>query len=338
MRKNTISGLKSQLNTKSKVSIIGHKNPDGDALGSTLGLSLFLKQLGISSQVIMPNGYPDFLKWLPAVDGILCYDTDKTECEKVLQDSDFIFTLDFNHLDRTGSGLGNFLKNLDSRFIMIDHHQEPADYASFMLVDTQVASTCELVHEFVTTQYSEVELTADIASCLYTGIMTDTGSFRFPSTTSKTHRIIADLIDAGANNSQIHQDTYDNNAESRLHLLGKALQNLKVIREFSTAYTFLSQEDLNANGFKKGDTEGFVNYALSLKGIKFAVIFIENKAEDIVKMSFRSIGDFDVNTFARKHYSGGGHKNAAGGKSDLDLNSTLEKFENTLNNYREALT
>lgn len=337
MRKNTIAGLKNQIHINSKVSIIGHKNPDGDALGSTLGLSLFLKELGISSQVIMPNSFPDFLKWLPSVDNVLCYDSNKAECEKILQDSDIVFTLDFNHLGRTGD-LGEFLEKLKATFVMIDHHQEPSGYADFMLVDTSIASTCELVHEFITTEYSEINLTAEVASCLYTGIMTDTGSFRFPSTTSKTHRIIADLIDAGADNSQIHQNTFDNNAVSRLHLLGKALQNLKVLEELNTAYIYLSQEDLNSNKFKKGDTEGFVNYALSLKCIKFAVIFIEHKAENIIKISFRSIGDFDVNTFARNHYDGGGHKNAAGGKSDLDLNSTLVEFENILNTYKEALS
>lgn len=337
MRKNTIDGLKGQLNKNSKVSIIGHKNPDGDALGSTLGLHLFMKELGITSQVIMPNSSPDFLAWLPSIDTILCYDNDKAQCEEELDNSDFVFTLDFNHLDRTGS-LGDHLQKLNTNFVMIDHHQQPADYAPYMLSDTSIASTCELVHEYITTQYPETKLTADIASCLYTGIMTDTGSFRFPSTTSKTHRIIADLIDAGANNSEIHQNTFDNNAESRLHLLGRALQNLKVLKDLSTAYIFLSQEDLNQYGFKKGDTEGFVNYALSLKGIKFAVIFIENKAENIIKISFRSIGDFDVNTFARNHYNGGGHNNAAGGKSDLDLNTTLEKFEETLNNYRKELS
>jgi phosphoesterase RecJ-like protein len=336
MRKNTIAGLKSQLSSNSRVSIIGHKNPDGDALGSTLALSLVLEQIGISSQVIMPNGFPDFLKWLPAIDKVLCYDTDKEACEQYLKDSDMIFTLDFNHLGRTGN-LGEFLTGLDTTFVMIDHHQEPSDYATFMLSDTSIASTCELVHEYITTAYSEIKLTPDIASCLYTGIMTDTGSFRFPSTTSKTHRIIADLIDAGANNSQIHQNTFDNNAVSRLHLLGKALQNLKVIEHLSTAYIYLSQEDLNQNGFKKGDTEGFVNYALSLKGIKFALIFIEHKAEGIIKISLRSIGDFDVNTFARNHFHGGGHKNAAGGKSDLDLESTLIEFEKTLNAYKNEL-
>jgi len=337
MRKNTIGGLKGQMNKNSKVSIIGHKNPDGDALGSTLGLHLFMKELGITSQVIMPNSSPDFLAWLPSIDTILCYDNDKAQCEEELDNSDFVFTLDFNHLDRTGS-LGDHLQKLNTNFVMIDHHQQPADYASYMLSDTSIASTCELVHEYITTQYPETKLTADIASCLYTGIMTDTGSFRFPSTTSKTHRIIADLIDAGANNSEIHQNTFDNNAESRLHLLGRALQNLKVLKDLSTAYISLSQDDLNQYGFKKGDTEGFVNYALSLKGIKFAVIFIENKAENIIKISFRSIGDFDVNTFARNHYNGGGHNNAAGGKSDLDLNTTLEKFEETLNNYRKELS
>jgi len=337
MRKNTIDGLKGQLNKNSKVSIIGHKNPDGDALGSTLGLHLFMKELGITSQVIMPNSSPDFLAWLPSIDTILCYDNDKAQCEEELDNSDFVFTLDFNHLDRTGS-LGDHLQKLNTNFVMIDHHQQPADYAPYMLSDTSIASTCELVHEYITTQYPETKLTADIASCLYTGIMTDTGSFRFPSTTSKTHRIIADLIDAGANNSEIHQNTFDNNAESRLHLLGRALQNLKVLKDLSTAYISLSQDDLNQYGFKKGDTEGFVNYALSLKGIKFAVIFIENKAENIIKISFRSIGDFDVNTFARNHYNGGGHNNAAGGKSDLDLKSTLAEFETTLKHYKDDLS
>lgn len=337
MRKNTIEGLKNKLNTDSTVSIIGHKNPDGDALGSTLGLSLFFKELGISSKVIMPNGFPDFLNWLPSIDRVLCYDTDKLKCEEVLNNSDFVFTLDFNHLNRTGD-LGEYLKDLNTTFVMIDHHQEPSNYATYMLVDTEIASTCELVYEFISDQYSVDLLNPEIASCLYTGIMTDTGSFRFPSTTSKTHRIIANLIDSGANNSLIHQNTFDNNAESRLHLLGKALQNLKILKQYNTAYIYLSQEDLNTYGFKKGDTEGFVNYALSLKGIKFAVIFIENKAEHIIKISFRSIGSFDVNTFARTHYKGGGHINAAGGKSDLDLPSTLEEFENTLSKYKETLS
>jgi len=337
MRKDTISGLKHLLSSNSKISIIGHKNPDGDALGSTLGLSLFLKELGISSRVIMPNGFPDFLKWLPQSDDILCYDSQPKDCEKQLLNSDLVFTLDFNHLGRTGD-LGTFLETLNTRFVMIDHHQEPSDYAKYMLSDTSIASTCELVHEFISTQYPETKLTADVASCLYTGIMTDTGSFRFPSTTSKTHRIIADLIDAGANNSEIHQNTFDNNALSRLQLLGIALQHLKVIESLSTAYIYLTQDDLNSCGFKKGDTEGFVNYALSLKGIKFAVIFIENKADNIIKISFRSIGDFNVNTFARTHYHGGGHNNAAGGKSDLDLDSTLNQFENILKTYKDQLS
>jgi len=337
MRKNTLEGLKDQLNPTSKISIISHKNPDGDALGSSLALHLFLKQLEIPSQVIMPNNYPDFLKWLPNNQDILFYDSKEEECKAALEASDFIFTLDFNHLNRVGS-LGDYLKDLEATFVMIDHHQEPSDYANYMLVDTQIASTCELIYEFITSQYPSTSLSADVGSCLYTGIMTDTGSFRFPSTTSKTHRIIANLIDAGANNSQIHQHIYDSNNISRLHLLGVALNNLKVIEEFNTAYIYLSQEDLNSNDFRKGDTEGFVNYGLSIKGIKFAVIFIEHKAENIIKISLRSIGDFNVNAFARKHFSGGGHNNAAGGKSDLDLKSTLAEFETTLKHYKDDLS
>ncbi len=336
MRINTISGLKDLLLQAKKVTIIGHKNPDGDALGSTLGLSLFLSKLGVSSTVMMPNSFPDFLKWLPQAETVLCYDENTSTCEKELYQSDLIFTLDFNDLSRTGD-LGLFLEQLEVPFAMIDHHQEPSTYAEFMLVDTQIASTCELVYEFITTEFQNTDLTEDISSCLYTGIMTDTGSFRFPSTTSKTHRIVANLMDAGAKGSLIHQNTFDNNSISRLQLLSKALDNLKVIPDLKTAYIYLSQEDLNRNHFKKGDTEGFVNYALSLKGIRFAVIFIENAAEKIVKISFRSVGDFDVNTFARSHYQGGGHKNAAGGKSDLDLSATLSEFEHLINHYKNQL-
>jgi phosphoesterase RecJ-like protein len=334
MRINNTQGLKEHLQNASHISIIGHKNPDGDALGSALGLYFFFKDLGLDSQVIMPNAFPDFLKWLPDSEHVLTYDAQPHQCEKLIEHSDVVFTLDFNHLERTGQ-LGEFLNTLNATYVMIDHHQEPGDYAQYQLVDTEIASTCELVYEFITSNFENQPIRKEVATGLYTGIMTDTGSFRYPLTSSKTHRIIAELIDAGAPNSQIHQNTFDNNNESRLHLLGQALQNLKVLKDYKTAYIYLSQEDLNKNNFKKGDTEGFVNYALSLKGIKFALIFIENKDDNIIKISLRSIGDFDVNTFARTHYQGGGHKNAAGGKSDLDLTSTLKKFETILKSYKD---
>ncbi|WP_127846338.1 DHH family phosphoesterase [Psychroflexus aestuariivivens] len=336
MKKIELNGIQDSLKSAKNICIIGHKNPDGDALGSTLALSHLLAKQGKNTVVIMPNSYPDFLNWMPGNDQILIYDKDAEKCEENLSGADLIFTLDFNHLDRTGR-LGDFLKTLDKTFVMIDHHQSPDDYAKFQLVDTMVGSTCELIYDFIEVLDQKQSLDQDISTCLYTGIMTDSGSFRFPLTSSKTHRIIADLIDHGANNSKIHRDTFDNNSYSRLQLLGRALQNLKVIEALNTAYISLSQADLDEFNFKKGDTEGFVNYGLSLKGIKFAVIFIESKQENIIKISFRSKGDFDVNTFARKHYDGGGHKNAAGGKSNLALDETLIKFEEIIQQYKSDL-
>lgn len=329
MKHVTIDLLKSKLSTTIKVCILGHKNPDGDALGSTLGLALFFKEIGIDAQVIMPNGFPDFLKWLPSSESVLLYDQQKDKCENELNAADIVFTLDFNHLSRTGD-MQAFLEQLDADFAMIDHHEQPSNYAKYMLVNTQIASTCELVHEFITTQFPEEKITADVASCLYTGIMTDTGSFRFPSTTSKTHRIIAELIDAGAQNAQIHQQTFDANSFQRLQLLGSALNNMVQLSNYKTAFTYLDRETLQQHNYKKGDTEGFVNYGLSIKDIVFAVIFIESLEEDLIKISFRSKGDFDVNAFARNYFEGGGHKNAAGGRSFKNLTDTIAYFKEKL--------
>ena len=180
-------------------------------------------------------------------------------------------------------------------------------------------------------------ITSDIATNLYTGIMTDTGSFKYKSTSSKTHLVVADLIDKGADNMEIHQQVFDTNSPSRLHLLGVALSNMVILPEYRTAYITLTQEELDQHDFKKGDTEGFVNYGLTLEGIIFALIFIENKDEGIIKISLRSIGDFSVNQFAREHFSGGGHDNAAGGKSDLPMKETIERFNEILKTYKSEL-
>ena len=213
---------------------------------------------------------------------------------------------------------------------MIDHHQQPDDYAKFTFSDTSIGSTCEMIYLTIQHLGYEKFLTKEVGECIYTGIMTDTGSFKFSNTSSQTHRIIADLIDLGVENSKIHQNTFDNNSLSRLQLMGIAMNNLKVIAEKNTAYITLTQNELDSNDFKKGDTEGFVNYALSLKGINLAVIFIENKYEGIIKISLRSIGDIDVNTLARKYFNGGGHQNAAGGRSELSMSETITKFEKIL--------
>jgi phosphoesterase RecJ-like protein len=210
---------------------------------------------------------------------------------------------------------------------MIDHHQKPDDYAAFTYSDTSFGSTCEMVYNFISFLDKKQDLDKTIATCIYTGILTDSGSFRFPGTTGNTHRIIAELIDLGVENTQIPVLLFDNSSYSRLQLLGRALQNLKVLEDHKTSYTSLTQDELDSFHYVKGDTEGIVNYGLSIKGIVFTAIFIENKEEKIIKISFRSQGGFDVNQFARDHFNGGGHSNAAGGRSDVSMEETLKKFE-----------
>ncbi len=337
MNKETTTIVKKLLATPQKIVVIGHKNPDGDAVGSCLGLSFFLKSLGHSSTVIMPNDFPDFLKWMPGVDAILIYDKETQKCKEILEATNLIFTLDFNSLDRVGD-LQTPLENSKAQFVMIDHHQQPAEYAIATYSDVSMSSTSEMVYHFMEALGKIEKLSKKIATNLYTGIMTDTGSFRFPSTTPTTHRIIAKLVETGAQGAIIHQNIYDTNSPERMKLLGVALNNLNILSDYNTAFITLSQKELDEHSFKKGDTEGFVNYALSVKGIVFAAIFIENKQENIVKMSFRSKGDFSVNDFARNHYSGGGHINAAGGKSSLSLNKTITDFISILLRYKNELT
>ncbi|MBT8265717.1 MAG: bifunctional oligoribonuclease/PAP phosphatase NrnA [Bacteroidia bacterium] len=336
MTKNDILEIKQLLNAPRNIVIVPHKNPDGDAMGSSLALYHYLKGLGHQTKVIVPNDYPSFLKWLPGDRTVLIYEGSVDMANTAIADADIIFTLDFNALNRTGA-MEPALKSASAVKILIDHHQQPENYAKYIYSDVSMSSTCEMIYHFLVMLDAVLSIDAKIASCLYVGIMTDTGSFRFSSTTSTTHRVVADLIDKGAKNTVIHNKVYDNNSHNRLKLLGCALNNLKVLKDYNTAYITLSQEELNAFKFKKGDTEGVVNYALSVKDVQFAVIFIEHKIESLVKISFRSNSAFDVNQFARKHFNGGGHINAAGGRSEMSLNDTIEKFISILPQYKNDL-
>ena len=336
MTKNDISELKVLLETPKKVVIVPHKNPDGDAMGSTLGLWHYLSHLGHDAIVIAPNDYPKFLKWMPGDSSVLIHESNVKEANDRIASADLIFTLDFNSLNRTAA-MEEPLKAATAIKILIDHHQQPSDYAKYVYSDVSMCSTSEMIYHFFEMLDDVAAITPEIASCLYVGIMTDTGSFRFSSTTSTTHHVVADLIDKGAKNAEIHKSVYDNNSFNRLQLLGCALNNLRVLKEFNTAYITLSQEELNRYNFKKGDTEGVVNYALSVKDVHFAAIFIEHKQESIIKISFRSKGWFDVNRFARNYYDGGGHLNAAGGRSKTNLKDTVENFIAILPNYLNDL-
>ena len=332
-----IKEIKDLLSSPKKIVIVPHRNPDGDAMGASLAMYNFLINLGHEATVVAPNDYPDFLKWLPNSKQALKFDMQNRQAKKAIEESSIIFLLDFNALHRVGSDMENTLKNYNGTYIMIDHHQQPDDVAKYLFSDTSICSTCQMVYHFLEKLDAVSQINKEIATSLYTGIMTDTGSFRFASTTSTTHRIIADLIDKGAENAKIHNNVYDTNSFDRLQLLGKSLSNMVVIKDMNTAYITLSQSELDEFNYQKGDTEGVVNYALSVDGVIFAAIFIEDKEQSIVKISLRSKGTFSVNKFARNHFDGGGHDNAAGGRSNLTLDETVAKFLTTLPNYQSEL-
>ena len=327
MRNSDIQAIALLLATPKKIAIIPHRGPDGDAMGSTLALYHFLLKLDHQPTVIAPNEFPEFLAWLPGSEKVLIYEKDKETTSQILEESELIFTLDFNALHRVGE-MENVLKTLATPFIMIDHHQKPDDYATYTYSDTTFGSTCEMIYNFIGFLDQKNLMDKTIATCIYTGILTDSGSFKFPKTTGTTHRVVADLIDLGVENSEVPNLLFDNHSYNRLQLLGRALQNLKVLPAQRTSYITLTQEELDTFNYVKGDTEGIVNYGLTIKGIVFTAIFIENQEEKIIKISFRSQGDFDVNQFARDHFNGGGHINAAGGKSELSMEETIQKFEN----------
>lgn len=321
-----ISAIQTALLTPQKIVIVPHRNPDGDAMGSTLGLYHFLKKLNHQVVIVSPNEFPDFLNGIPGAMDVKIFEKETKHCIELLEEADLVFTLDFNALHRTGDLMMATLQQLHCPFVMIDHHQSPEDYAFFTYSDTSIGSTCQMVYHFIEALNLKKLMDKTIATCLYTGIVTDSGSFRYSSTTSETHRVAASLIDLGVNNAQVHNQLFDNSSHSRLQLLGKALQNLKILPDYQTSYITLTQEELDTFQYQKGETEGIVNYGLSIKNVIFTAIFIENKQEGIIKISFRSQDSFDVNQFARKYFNGGGHINAAGGKSNESLSQTVDRF------------
>ncbi|RYG45136.1 MAG: bifunctional oligoribonuclease/PAP phosphatase NrnA [Chitinophagaceae bacterium] len=319
------------LATPKKIAIIPHRSPDGDAMGSTLALRHFLLKLGHDAFVVSPNDYPDFLAWIPGSESVLVFEKNKESVAATLDTAEIVFTLDFNALHRTGE-MEHTLARLSATFIMIDHHQSPDPYAKYMYSDTSFCSTCEMIYNFIVGLGKKDLLDKTIGTCIYTGIVTDSGSFRYPSVTSSTHRIVADLLDIGVENGYVHSSLYDNNSYESRQLLGKALVNLKLLPGGKVGYITLTQAELDQYHYMKGDTEGIVNYSLSIKGVELAAIFIENREEGVIKISFRSKGNVDSNAFARAHFNGGGHINAAGGKAFGTLEEAVHKFTGLVSN------
>lgn len=325
------------LNQPFKAVITAHQKPDGDAMGSTLGLFHFLKQLGHQVTVISPTNWASFLDWMPAVDQVIDFEANKQESSKKIGDADYIFCLDFNILHRT-KNLEPLIRAAHSKKILIDHHQQP-DTPSFDYgtSDVKKSSTCEMIYDFIVQSGHSHLINMDVATCLYTGLMTDTGSFRFPSTSASVHKIVAHLKEIGLQHANIHENIYDHSSEGRLKFMGNAFLNrMTVLPDYQTAILAIPKTDIYKYELKTGDTEGLVNYLLSIEGIKFAAIVIDREEER--KWSFRSKGNFDVNIFARTHFEGGGHANAAGGRSSKSVEETLNDFKNILENYKSQLT
>ncbi len=328
--------IKEILGTPCKVTIIMHKSPDGDAVGSSLGVKHYLEKSGHKVNVISPNSYPEFLKWMPGTRSVIDFEKTPAPANMAIKSADVIVFLDFNSLSRIGD-IDKIIKKSKAFRLVIDHHPQPENFADIAFHDPTASSTAELVYDFITLLGDNKKIHKDIANCLYAGIMTDTGSFRFASTTAHTHDVVAGLIRHGAEANKIHRYIDDNNRDIRLRLLGYAvLEKMKILPELSTGFITLTQSELKRFDYKEGDTEGLVNEPTSVKGINFSALFTELKDGEI-KISFRSKDKFDVNQFARKHFNGGGHVNAAGGKSDLSMDETILQFLNLLSVYKEEL-
>lgn len=330
-----ISRIKELLSSPKKIIITTHRSPDADAIGSSLGLYHFLLKKKHDVIVITPNSYPEFLHWLPGNKDVINYEGKKNRAKKLVMDAELIFCLDYNALKRMEE-FGEVVGESKAIKILIDHHQQPDKFPDYILSDVTASSTAQLIYRFIEMLGEEKMVNSEIAECLYAGIMTDTGSFRFSSTSSETHRIVAKLIDAGVKPDKIYNLIFDDNSVDRMNLLGYTLlHKLKYFPEYRTAMISLTRVELKQFKYKQGDTEGFVNYPLSIKGVRLSALMIEKKG--LIKLSFRSKGSFSVNKFSREHFSGGGHNNAAGGESRVSMDETVNKFLSLLPLYKDEL-
>ena len=313
------------LESSKKILITSHKGPDGDAIGSAHGLHHILRNAGHKCIVVLPDSWPSFYSWMPSQKDIMVFDKEEEKILKEMLDVDLTFYLDYNSLSRVGSDFQTVLLEHPAPAIMIDHHQSPDDIAEVMYSFPEASSTSELVFDFAEGLDMKKRVDLSAAKCLYSGIITDTGSFRFSSTSQRTHEVAGFLLGRGVVPSEIHEFIFDSNHENRLKLLGYALyEKLRVFGKHGAAFIALSQTELRKFQYKKGDTEGLVNYPLSIDRVSFSTLITERENE--VRLSFRSQGDFDVNEFAREHFNGGGHKNAAGGISKDDLRTTVDRL------------
>ncbi|MCO5937157.1 DHH family phosphoesterase [Mucilaginibacter sp. RB4R14] len=331
-----LASLTELLSQPRKIVITTHHKPDGDAMGSSLGMYNYLIQQGHHAKVIAPTDYPEFLNWMPGNGEVIIFTENPDLSAKLIADAEIIFCLDFNALSRIND-MGPLVGESNAYKVMIDHHLEPEDFDDYRHWDINACAAAQLVYTFIADQLQHAELiNKDVATCLYTGIMTDSASFRLPNTTSTVHRITAHLIDAGANNSRIHELIYSSSSENRLRFLGHCLANcLEILPEYNTAIMAISKTDIAKFDVNTGDTEGIVNYALSIATVHLAAFIVERN--DKVKLSLRSKNEFPANEICKKYFQGGGHRNAAGGQSDESMEATVAKFKSILPEYKTLL-
>ena len=316
------------LETPKKIFITTHHKPDGDAIGSMLGLYHYLVKKGHEVTPVSPCELPDFLMWMPGVDYLLNYEAEPKLAQEALNDADLIFCVDFNDFSRT-KHLTDLLAAATQPKILIDHHLMPAPVWDYGTSEPSKSSTAEMVYDFINLCGDNALIDNDIAECIYTGVLTDTGSFRFSITTAAVHSLIADLKNKGLEHSHIHEHIYDSWSASRMRFLGYVLlERMEIFPKYNAGLITLSKKELKLFNVQSGDTEGLVNYPLSIANVEFATLITERGDE--VKLSFRSKGDFDVSSFAREHFEGGGHFNASGGRSKTSFNETVARFKEIL--------
>ena len=335
---NNIIDIKPILDAENKPSVVitTHHKPDADALGSSLGLCLLLKQIGVNVTVITPTDYGDFLKWMPGESEVINFEFNQKKSQEIVNQASLVFCLDFNALKRINE-FGEVVRLSSAKKVMIDHHLQPEGFEDYRLWSNLASSTCELIYWFAEELSYTHLVNKDVASCLYAGIMTDTAGFKHSSTTATTHRITAHLLEKGAESNTIFEAIYDHYSENRTRFIGFCLnEKLQLIKEYNTALICVTADELKRYHIMVGDSEGLVNYGLSIEGVRLSVLIVDRTVAR--KMSFRSKGEFPANEFARRFFNGGGHFSAAGGESKDPLEIVEAKFKDAITEYSILLS
>lgn len=324
------------LKDSKQITLISHVGPDGDAIGSTLGLSHYLMSLGKETTIIVPNAFPEFLLWMPGAEDVLIYDQEQDKADELLAKSDIICCLDFNGIKRVDK-MSDALAQSSARKIMIDHHLHPEDFCSIVMSYPRISSTSEIVFRLIYQMRGFDSMTKQAAECIYTGMMTDTGGFTYNSNNSEIYFIISELLSKGIDKDDIYRKVFNTYSESRLRLMGYLLYSkMKVYPAHHAAMISLTQKEAKEFNYVKGDSEGFVNIPLTVKGVKFSAFFREDI--DLIKVSLRSVGDFPCNKLAAEFFGGGGHLNASGGEFYGTMEQAIETLERAIDKYEPLLT